>query len=91
MLAGMLRLQREEPYVVIGDVRGVHLSGLFGGTPWARRAHFIRTLHPARHQLDMEAASQHAARRKLQRGMPHSPYTSQVYHLLPFYLVSIHY
>lgn len=75
LLTGMLRLQREEPYVVVGDVRCVHLPGLLGGAPRARRAHFVCALHAARHQLDVEAASQHAARWKQQRGMLHSPRT----------------
>lgn len=75
VLAGMLRLQREEPYVVVGDVRGIHLPRLLGGAPWPRRAHLVRTFHPARHQLDVEAASQYAAGRKLQRGRPHYDHT----------------
>lgn len=70
LLAGMFRLQRKEPYVVVGDVRGLHLPRLLSGAPRARRAHLIRALHTARYQLDMEAASQHAARREQQGGTP---------------------
>lgn len=66
---GMFRLQREEPYVVVGDVRRVHLPGLLGGAPRAGRAHLVRALHAARHQLDMEATAQHAARGERERGM----------------------
>ena len=55
--AGMFRLQREEPYVVVGDVRSVHLPRLLGGAPQPRRAPHVRAFHAARHQLDMEAAS----------------------------------
>lgn len=62
----MFRLQREEPYVVICHVWGVHLPGLLGGAPQPRGAPHVRTLHAARHQLDVEAAAQHAARRERQ-------------------------
>lgn len=53
----MFRLQREEPYVVVGDVRSVHLPGLLGGAPQPGRAPNVRALHTARHQLDVEAAA----------------------------------
>lgn len=75
--AGMLRLQREEPDVVVGDVRGVHLPGLLGRAPQPGRAPHVRALHAARHQLDVEAAAEHAARRECQCGMmklPHNFY-----------------
>lgn len=64
----MFRLQCEEPYVVICHVRGVHLPGLLGRAPQPRGAPHVRALHTARHQLDVEAAAQHAARREHQRG-----------------------
>lgn len=60
----MFRLQREEPYVVVGDVRGVHLPGLLGGAPQPRRAPHLRALHAARHQLDVEAVEEHATWRQ---------------------------
>lgn len=59
----MLRLRREEPYVVVGDVRGVHMFGLLGGAPEPRGAPHVRALNTTGHQLDMEAAAKHAARR----------------------------
>lgn len=62
----MFRLQREEPYVVVGDVRGFHLSGLLGGAPQSRRAPHVRSLHTARYQLDVEAAAEYATRRERQ-------------------------
>lgn len=65
----MFRLQCEEPYVVVCDVRRVHLPGLLGGAPEPGRAHHIRALHAAGHQLDLEAAPQHATRRERQRCM----------------------
>lgn len=67
LCTGMFRLQREEPYVVVGDVRCVHLPGLLGCAPQPRRAPHVRALHAARHQLDMETAQEHAAWRERQR------------------------
>lgn len=60
----MFRLQREEPYVVICHIRGVYLPGLLGGAPKPRSTPHVRALHAARHQLDVEAAAQHATRRE---------------------------
>lgn len=65
----MFRLQREEPYVVVGDVRSVHLPRLLRCAPQPRRAPHVRAFHAARHQLDMEAAQEHAAWRELERCM----------------------
>lgn len=73
----MFRLQREKPYVVVGDVRSVHLPGLLRGAPQPRRAPHVRALHAARHQLDMEAAPEHAAWRECQR-YPVLPHTRAV-------------
>lgn len=69
LYAGMFRLQRKEPYVVVGDVRSVHLLGLFGRAPQPRRAPHVRALHAAGHKLDMEAAQEHAAWRERKRCM----------------------
>lgn len=67
--AGMFRLQREKPYVVVGDVRSVHLPRLLGGAPQPRCAPYVRALHAAGHQLDMETAQKYAAWRELERCM----------------------
>lgn len=64
---GMFRLQRQKSYVVVGDVWCVHLPGLFSGASQPGRAHHFRALYAARHQLDMEAAKEHAARRQCER------------------------
>lgn len=67
--AGMFRLQRQKPYVVVSDVRCVHLLGLLSGTskPWSA-SHF-RALHAARHKLDMETTEEYAAWRERQCGI----------------------
>ena len=57
----MLRLHGEEPDVVVGDVRRVHLPGLFRRAPFPRRAPDVRAFHAARHVLDLEPAAAHAA------------------------------
>lgn len=65
----MFRLQREESYVVVGDVRSVHLPGLLGGASQPGRAPHVRAFHSARHQLDMEAAPEHATWRERECGL----------------------
>lgn len=48
------------------------MPGLLGRSQEPRRPPDVRALHPARHQLDVAAAAQHAARWKRQRGsFPH--------------------
>lgn len=66
LFSGMFRLQRQEPYVVVGDVRSFHMFRLLCGAQESWSASHVRPIHTTWHQLDMEAAQEHATWREYQ-------------------------